>query len=159
MKIAITGPESSGKSAIAMEVAEHLGYVYLPELARVSLQSIDYDFDDVQSIAKSQMNLWNQYDDGVVLDTDVNVLEIWFEEKFDRLPDFWPDFQNQYPVDITFLCAPDIPYEEDPLRENPHDRDRLFELYEELLKGKGLKYVVLKGSMEERMKTVINAVN
>jgi nicotinamide riboside kinase len=33
-----------------------------------------------------------------------------------------------------FLCKPDIPWEEDPLRENSENRDELFEIYLQELK-------------------------
>ena len=56
---------------------------------------------------------------------------------------------------IYVLCKPDIPWEEDPLRENEDDRDKLFVRYEQLLQNLGLKYWVLQGSLEERKKFLL----
>ena len=61
-------------------------------------------------------------------------------------------------MDHYFLCSPDIPWEEDPLRENPKDRKRLFTLYENNLIEKGWPYSVLKGSVEERKQEVIKSL-
>ena len=141
-----------------MRIAEALGYFYIPEYARIYLEDNNYAFDDVVQIAKSQLQLWQHHDGDVVLDTDVNVLEIWFLERFGKLPDSWNEYRSSYPLDFTFLCAPDIPYEEDPLRENPDDRDRLFDLYQELLEKKNVPYLVLKGDIEQRLEQVLEHI-
>lgn len=58
-------------------------------------------------------------------------------------------------IDHYFLCKPDIPWEPDPLRENPEDRKRLFKLYERDLLGLGASYNVLSGNIEERKMRII----
>jgi len=54
--------------------------------------------------------------------------------------------------DHYFLCKPDIPWEEDPLRENPKDRERLFFIYENQLKELNLPYSILFGNIDQRQK-------
>jgi nicotinamide riboside kinase len=64
---------------------------------------------------------------------------------------------NKY--DLHLLCSPDIPWEADVLRENPHDRHRLFSLYEKELQHYGFPYIVLSGSEAERLETANEALS
>ena len=64
--------------------------------------------------------------------------------------------RRQY--DLWLLCKPDLPWEPDPLRENPDDRERLFERYEELLDQLGKPYAVISGAGELRTLLAIGFV-
>ena len=56
-RIVITGPESTGKTALAQALSEKYGAHWIPEYARHYVENLDrsYDFDDVVAIAKHQM--------------------------------------------------------------------------------------------------------
>ena len=54
---------------------------------------------------------------------------------------------------------PDIPWIEDPLRENPHDRPRLFDMYHAELKHANHNYRIIEGASNHRLKTAIQWVN
>jgi nicotinamide riboside kinase len=55
---------------------------------------------------------------------------------------------------LYLLCSPEgIAWEADPLRENPHDRDRLFTIYEENLIFHQKSYQILRGPISERLAT------
>jgi nicotinamide riboside kinase len=69
-----------------------------------------------------------------------------------------PYFQVQNPKNthlkmqnLYLLCSPEgIAWEADPLRENAHDRARLFTIYEENLIFYQKNYQILRGSIGER---------
>lgn len=56
-KIAITGPESTGKSLLAEQLARYYNTVYVPEYAREYIDNLNkpYNFDDILKIAKAQL--------------------------------------------------------------------------------------------------------
>ena len=58
-KIAITGPESTGKSTLAEKLAKHFNTDYIPEYSRTYLENFEgqYTENDVVEIAKAQHNL------------------------------------------------------------------------------------------------------
>ena len=56
------------------------------------------------------------------------------------------------------LCAPDVSWEADPLREHPHDRDRLFALYQQDLERRGLPYDTIEGLEDRRFRRALQAV-
>ncbi len=63
-------------------------------------------------------------------------------------------------ISYYFLCTPEgIEWEDDPLRENPHDRDRLFKIYEKELKFYEKKYSILRGSENERFDKAVTKIN
>ena len=157
MVVVITGPESSGKSTLSELLAKEYNCTLVPEYARKHLRSKNYTFQDVEHIAKVQLKSIAKAKEEmkteqmVISDTGNFVLEIWFEERFERLPQEWPESSRETMPDLYLLCAPDIPWEEDELRESPNDRHRLFELYLKKLEQAGLDFQIVQGDVETRV--------
>ena len=49
-----------------------------------------------------------------------------------------------------FVCADDIPYEYDPVRENEAWRGKIQQLVLQDLDARGIAYTVVRGSVQER---------
>ncbi len=165
IKIVLTGPESSGKTTLAKQLAEHFQSNYVQEYARQYLNELgrDYQKDDLVDIAKGQLELEatleKQTNRLLFCDTDLITIKIWSDYKYEETaPWILQQIDRKY-YDLYFLCAPDIPWEPDPLRENPDDRDALFEIYKNTLLEYNKNFVAVKGSMEERLETAIEVVN
>lgn len=62
-KIVILGPESTGKSTLCKQLAEHYKTLWCPEYAREYLlkHGMNYNFDDLLTIAKGQIALEDKY--------------------------------------------------------------------------------------------------
>jgi NadR type nicotinamide-nucleotide adenylyltransferase len=62
-KIVILGPESTGKSTLCKQLAEHYKTLWCPEYAREYLlqHGMNYSFDDLLTIAKEQIKLEDRY--------------------------------------------------------------------------------------------------
>lgn len=164
-KISITGPESSGKTTLALALANHFGFSYVAEYSREYLQfgGKIISSKDLVSIAKMQLEAERQAlqsTEIIVCDTDILVLKIWNEEKFSPLHPALNALFKYHEYDYTLLCTPDLKWESDPLRENPADRDRLFELYKRDLLQKKIKFDIITGNGRSRFdkaKELINA--
>ena len=155
MKIAFTGPESSGKTTMARWTAKHISYELVPEYAREYLQKTTvYHLNDLNNIALEQFKRNSALRD-LVVDTEMLVMKIWCEEKYSNCSQEILGLLKEQQIDHYFLCKPDIPWEPDPLRENPEDRERLFRLYERDLLELGASYNVLSGNIEERKMRII----
>ncbi len=61
--------------------------------------------------------------------------------------------------DLFLLCYPDLPWEFDPLRENPDNREDLFILYKKTLDSLNLPYSLINGQGDQRLKKAIKAVD
>ena len=162
MRIAFTGPESSGKTTLSKWLSTELSNsVCVLEYAREYLEEkkiFRASEEDFREIVKEQCALFTQRKSYVheIFDTDVFVLRIWNDEVFKlNLPEL--EILPSYKMDIHFLCAPDVEWEEDPLRNVPaqSERIRLFESYKSNLLEANSNFVVLNGSVDEKKSLVL----
>src|SRR6218665_1208735 len=155
IKISITGPESSGKTALSEWLAQQLqDTLLLPECAREYLESMpsgyQYTSGDIHLCAElTHRQIINALQTStasvLICDTDFYVLDIWHRVVFKRKRTRIVELKARHSFDIYLLCKPDLPWYYDPLRENEHDRDMLFELYENELKKDNVPYIIVEG--------------
>lgn len=168
-RIVITGPESSGKTTLARALARLYSAPWVDEMARGYLANKDghvYVEADLLGIARLQLMEEDQRAAEAVenespllfCDTDLITIRIWGEEKYGRSDPWIMQQTESRRYDLWLLCAPDMPWEPDPLRENPHDRDRLFEMYERTLNQLAKPYAIVRGAHEERMRGAMKAI-
>jgi NadR type nicotinamide-nucleotide adenylyltransferase len=164
-RVAITGPESTGKSTLAQKLAEHYHTVWVPEYAREYIDHLGrpYDLNDIIEIAKGQYNreeaLAAKANGLLFCDTDFIVLKIWCEFKYKSCPPWILDKVNNHIYEIYLLPDIDLPWSYDPQREHPHLRALLFSLYENELKDRHLNFTIIKGEGDDRLEQAIVAVN
>ena len=146
LKIIVTGPESSGKTTLCNALSKHFNLPFSKEYAREYLNTLkrDYNPDDLLKIAKGQLQTENGLQ---ILDTDLITLKIWSEYKYGSC-DNWilTQIEKQKPENRFYLlCSPDIPWQADKQRENPNNREELFEIYKQELDDLGHKYFIVEG--------------
>lgn len=162
VKIAIVGPESCGKSTLAQQLAAHLRARYVPEMARSYFAQhphANYSVDDVIAIAKLQHdteNLISAQHALLICDTSPLVYRIWAEVRFGYCPAEITTLEKQSQYAHTLLCAPDIPWQPDPLRESPHNREKLFALYAHYLRLNAEPYHVIEGCGQARLDSALS---
>ena len=164
IKVAIVGPESCGKTTLAEAMASHFHAALVPEFSRAFLEKRgpEYSEKDLLSIAQGQIAseelVARDLPALLICDTDLITVRIWSEEKYGRCHPWILQHSERRHYDLWLLCKPDLPWEPDPLRENPDDRDRLFERYEELLDQLRKPYAVISGTGELRTSLAIGLV-
>ncbi len=161
-RIAVTGPESTGKTVLTQQLANFFHGNAVPEFSREYLLNIgkNYSLNDIVNIAKGQLKREEEIAEistgFLFCDTDLLVTKIWAEEVFGTCPEWILSAFQNHRYDLYLLCYPDIPWEPDPLRENPSDRDRLFKIYEKTLQEFNMPYHIINGMENKRL---LNAVN
>jgi NadR type nicotinamide-nucleotide adenylyltransferase len=159
-RIAITGPESAGKTTLAQALAGHFGTVWVPEYAREYLEKLgrSYVFEDLEAIARGQCELEEHYARRahryLFCDTDLLVIKIWSEYKYQQTAPYILESLSGRPYDLYVLCGTEIPWEYDPLRENPGEREELFQLYKKELADQAMPFIEVSGSLEQRVARV-----
>jgi len=160
MLFVLTGPESSAKSTLARTLSEHFSSACVEEVARAYLQHRpSYLPSDLLHIASLQQQAEQRAEGQLVFaDTDLQVLHIWWQEKFGPSPSLLGGAYAELGVRHYLLCRPDLAWQADPLRENPHDRDRLFELYKADLQARGRAFSEISGHGDARFERAVAAV-
>lgn len=168
-KIILTGPESSGKTTLAQQLATHFQIEWLPEYARTYLQNLNspYNEADLFEIAKGQF-LQEEIavkkarlngEKRLICDTSFLVLKIWSIVKYNAChPFILKQLEKQANV-IYILCGTEIPWEYDPQRENPNDREKLYYLYKKELEKMDIPFIEVYGSPDERLKICLKALS
>lgn len=169
-KIVAIGPESTGKSTLCRQLAEHYQTLYCPEFAREYLlhKGASYDYEDLLTIAKGQTALEDEYasriakQEGLLfLDTDMYVMKIWCEFVFGKCHRYILQQIVERKYDLYLLCKTDLPWVRDKLREypEPEKRERLYLMYKDLLINQDVPWVEISGNDEQRLKKAINAID
>ena len=159
LKIIVTGPESSGKTTLCKALSKHFNLPFSKEYAREYLDALnrDYNQDDLLKIAKGQL----QAENGIqLLDTDLITLKIWSEYKYGSCDKWILNQIEKQKSEKRFylLCNPDIPWEADPQRENPNDREELFKIYKGELEKLKHNYFIVEGTEDERIIQCVSSI-
>ena len=166
IRIAVTGPESTGKTTLGNQLAEFYNGQCIPEFARDYVEKLPrhYTYDDVEAIAKIQVEQYvtTKSASGQLFffDTWLIITKVWFNWVFNKTPFWLEDRINDCPIDLFLLCLPDLPWETDPVRENGgENRLRLLDQYRNELQHYGFNFVEIEGIGEVRLKSAIDAMN
>jgi NadR type nicotinamide-nucleotide adenylyltransferase len=165
-RILILGPESTGKSTLAEKLAMHFTEPWVPEVAREYLEKLDrpYAYEDLLQIGKQQMRtedeLAMQAHNYLFCDTDLRVIQVWSEHRFGKVDPWVLEEIALRTYDLILLCAPDLPWQADPLREHPEleMRQQFFEIYQQLSQASGIPWILVSGDTAQRLSTAIQAV-
>jgi len=158
-KIVITGPESTGKTTLAEALAQRLNALLIPEFARSYVEKLNrpYAYSDVEKIAQHQVDEERRFSDtgasGILLmDTWLIVTKVWFEVVYGVAPEWIEKWIATDDIDLFLVCAPDIPWIADPIRENGGEmRSKLFDRYIKEIESHGFAYEIVRGSGELRL--------
>ena len=164
MKIAIVGSESTGKSQLAEELALHFKTLWVKEYAREYLENLQrsYTYDDLSIIAKKQIELEDELrknkNNFLFFDTNLIVIKVWSDFKFGKTEPWIIEEIEKRKYDLHLLCDIDLVWEDDPLREHPHEREKLFAIYKSELENFRIEYKIISGNGTERLKNAISAL-
>jgi nicotinamide riboside kinase len=160
-RVVFVGAESTGKSTLAEYLAHAYDSVSVPEIGRFIWEAKGgkLDADDYVEIAVKH----RAAEDAAMLQArrwlfvDTNALTtLLLGIQFGQVGNPPPtellrcadDCKARYAH--TFVCADDIPYEEQDVRENEAWRGRIQQLVLQDLDTRGIAYTVVHGSVEER---------
>ena len=169
-KIVILGPESTGKSTLCKQLAQHYNTGWCPEFAREYLiqHGMNYTYDDLLTIAKGQVELEEKNSQLVThsskplfIDTDMYVMKVWCEFVFGKCHQWILNQVAERKYDLYLLCNTDLPWVKDELREYPdlQTRDRLYYMYKDLMINQATPWAEITGNNEERLQNAVNAVD
>lgn len=165
-RILILGPESTGKSTLAEDLAKHFGEPWVPEFAREYLDDLDraYRYEDMLKIGKGQVALEDKIADSakkyLFCDTDLRVIHIWSEHRFGKTDPWVLEQIATRTYDLILLTDTDLPWAPDPQREYPalEMRNYFLDLYTKLAEESGFPHHLISGNRDERLKKAVKLI-
>ena len=179
-KIVVIGPESTGKSTLCRQLAQHYNTVWMPEFARQYLtdHGTAYTFNDLLAIAKGHVALEDTYlQQGagnhlpmhnattrtppvLFIDTDLYVMKVWCEFVFGQCHTWILDQIVQRNYDLYLCCNIDLPWVKDDLREYPdfESREKLYHMYKDILVNQQVPWINVSGDYNQRLQKAIRGV-
>ena len=185
-KIVAIGPESTGKSTLCEQLAQHYNTSWCQEYAReyLSTHGKKYNYDDLLTIAMAQVQLEEKYiqligserqeakrntpDSSLTthhsllfIDTNMYVMKVWCEFVFGKCHQFILDQIAKRKYDLYLLCNTDLQWTHDELREYPdlETRQRLYQIYKDIMLNQPISWIEISGDKEERLQKAIQAVD
>jgi nicotinamide riboside kinase len=165
VRIALFGPESTGKTTLAKQLAEHYKTVWAPEFARDYLQekwektAQICDVNDMLPIAYGQtklendsLSIANKY---LFCDTNLMVTKVFSEVYYNFCDPLLDKAARKHKYDLFFLTDIDVPWEKDDLRDKPEGRESVFAVFKQTLIENNKPFIILSGDKELRLKKAV----
>lgn len=170
IKIVLFGPESTGKTTLARELAAYYNTLWVPEYAREYLQDKwdreqkTCEPEDLLPIAEGQMRLENALSGKanhlLICDTDLLETKVYSETYYTGECD--PELEKyalQNTYDLYLLTYIDTPWVKDDLRDKPEAREEMFGHFRNALEKYQRNFVILKGNGKERMTRAVALID
>lgn len=162
--VTIVGPECTGKTDLSTYLASYFKTAWVPEYARAYLNKLNhpYEVSDLTKIAHGQVRLedeWMQDANRVLIcDTNLIVIKVWSEFKYNSLdPEILRLIQRRH-YDLILLTNIDVPWEVDPLREQPEKREHFMDVFRKETAASGVPVVEISGDRETRRAKAVEAI-
>lgn len=163
-RVSVFGPESTGKSTLAVTLARALDTIHVPEFARAYLASrggvLARADMDVIGAGQAAVEDAAAGDANRILlcDTDPLATVVWSVVMYREVTPALREAAMARRYALTLLCDVDIAWENDLVRYLPHDRAGFFARCEAALRAAQRPYVIVRGLGEARTQAALAAV-
>lgn len=167
-KVAILGPESTGKSTLTRWLAEQFDTVGVQEYGRehtdamqeITLEIKNEDFVVIAEEHLKRVELAGREANKILfVDTDAITTQVWAEIYLKECPPDVVRISHEQQYDYYILMNIDVPWVDDGTREFPHLREWHFDRLLQELEGRDLPFVVVEGeNYNERKEKVASLV-
>ena len=164
-RIAIVGPESTGKSTMSAYLAAHYHTVAVPEYARDYCAALTAPptIDDEVNMFYGQLALEEELApkaNGILIcDTTFITVKIWSDAFFGYTPQVVLNELPKHPYHLYLLLDIDLPWQDDPLRDFPTQREHFMQVWHRELQALGANYVVISGLEQDRYNNAVGAID
>jgi HTH-type transcriptional repressor of NAD biosynthesis genes len=164
-RVCVFGPESTGKSTLALALGKHYHTVVAPEYGRTYTEvfGADVNADDLRKIVHGHIAsvaaTKRQANRILIEDTDPVMTAVWSDLLIGQRHDWFNGFDDY--ADLYLLCDVDIPWVNDGTRYFSSDEKRkhFYDVCEAELKSRSVRYEVIRGGGMMRYKSAVAAID
>lgn len=164
-KIAVVGSESTGKSTMAQYLADNLDTICVPEYARYYCKNLNkqYTLQDEVNMFYGQLALEEALTplakhNTLVCDTTILTVKVWCDHLFEDTPDEIKNEIDRRHYDFYLIMDIDLPWEDDPLRDFPDQREHFRSVWERELQEISANYRFVTGLGTARLEQGLSHV-
>jgi len=164
LRVVVTGSECTGKTTLARTLAELFGAPWVPEYSRGYCETKPGPLgpEDVEPIARGQMAEADAAEaratDLLVLDTDLLSTVVYARHYYGACPPWVEEAARSRRADLYLLCAPDLPWTADGVRDRGEAREAMHRLFAGELARAGVRVVSVAGPGPGREEAAADAV-
>ncbi|MFK7032387.1 DUF4301 family protein [Flavobacterium oreochromis] len=168
LRITTYGPESTGKTTLARDLANYFNTTWIVEYARDFLMEIldkegrICEEKDLLPIAVGQIAIENEAlkkaHKFLFCDTNALVTKVYSDIYYNQCSPELEEAANLHYYDLYFLTDKDIPWEADGLRDSAEYRDLSFEIFKKNLIQYNKPFIQISGNKEERLNKAVKIV-
>jgi HTH-type transcriptional regulator, transcriptional repressor of NAD biosynthesis genes len=160
--ICFYGPESTGKSQMTIQMAEHFTTAWVPEVAREMLINNEFTVEDIIQIGYAQYNRIQKNIRGankfLMCDTDAITTQIYSQHYLGTIPSILFELEAKVKYEAYFLFDIDVPWVDDGLRDLGDKRKEMFGIFKSALDKRSIPYTLVRGDWDQRRRIVIDRI-
>jgi HTH-type transcriptional regulator, transcriptional repressor of NAD biosynthesis genes len=170
-RVAIVGAESTGKTTLAQNLAQHFHTVWVPEYGREYTEvtvgpdavfGYQWKTEEFVHIARRQIEIEDQLADQanrvLICDTDALATAIWHERYLGSRSPEVEEIACARHYHLYLLTDVDIAFVQDGIRDGEHRRGWMTERFRQELEARHLPWLLLQGSHAQRFRTAVTAI-
>jgi HTH-type transcriptional regulator, transcriptional repressor of NAD biosynthesis genes len=162
IKICLYGPESVGKSGLAIELAAKFETKYVLEQARNFIVTNDFSVSQIIEIGVAQnkavMDAEISANQLLFCDTDLITTQIYSKYYLNHVPEILFQLENEIEYDQYFLLDIDIEWVPDGLRDLGHKRAEMYAIFENELIKRNIAFIKVFGRWENRLEIILKTI-
>lgn len=168
IRVVLTGSESTGKTVLARELADHYGAEFAPEFLReyAIRKGSELDLADAEPTARGQMALEDEHATRaahgaglLVQDVDLLSTLVYSHHYFGQCPEWIEGAARARRPDLYLLLEIDVPWVPDDVRNRETRREEMQQLFRAAVAASGAPYVVIHGNWEQRRRLARGAID
>ncbi|QOI72379.1 putative nicotinamide nucleotide adenylyltransferase [Erwinia phage pEa_SNUABM_50] len=168
-KVCIIGVESTGKSTLTINLANHFSTQYVEEVGRTICENEYHWAENMMNIEdyvyvamehKVKEHKYAKTANKVLFSDTNNLITLFSAECMGKTSALLSQMANAEDYDLVIMLDIDVPWVYDPLRLNntPERRQETFDHLKFLCRAHGVKYHTVSGDFDNRYKTAVNLV-
>jgi NadR type nicotinamide-nucleotide adenylyltransferase len=170
-KMVIYGPESTGKTTLARDLARHYNTLWVEEYARRMLDEKGIEnglkntieLSDIDKIGRGQPAIEDESvkkaDKLLFCDSDLITTVIYSRHFFNTCPAWVQAEADRRTYDLYLLADIDLPWEADPQRDTGDKREEYFQIFKHELDIRSRPYKILSGLENRRLQNAVRIVD
>lgn len=167
-RVVLIGSESTGKTTLARQLAEHFRVSWVPEFVReyADQKGAPLEFSDHGPIARGQIALEDDYrsravklnEHLLIQDTDLLSTAVYCAHYYGECPRWIQDAARERRPDLYLLLDIDLPWTPDAQRDRGHMRPEMQRLFRDAVECSGTRFIEIQGHSEQRFAAARNAI-